>query len=558
MKKIFKNIIVQILVVISINFNCSFVCADVDFNIINSSVYSGQENVDIRPVFTFEFNNEINSSSLSSILLNNESDKVVAKINGSQKEIELSIKKELLCDAYYTLDLSQLCDIRNVKLGETITFKTKPDYNQNCNLEIVSSTVLNNSLDVPVNPDLSFKFNHRIAPVEFTPSINGDEEYIKSCSVLPQDDTVLNIQLSKKLEYDTEYALDLSDVADVYGNFYNNTFKFKTMSDTIKYNVCTDDFESGNEIDDSKWRVNNETTAKIVSDPTNKLNSALHLKGTASASAQFDNNYCVSADMPGDVVLEFDFMLPESMLAYEYRYFLSMFGENEEGKAGSVSNSQLMRAYTNSNKTGFDIKFKNSDASYTQVATVNASEWIKISMVIKPLQSSYEIFVNGKRFDHNFEFQNRVYTDKINQIRFNAYNGYEIYIDNIKIAQRFSLVPNDNGIFECFYNANGEYTNSVDPVKTSHKAKFMNNGPTDESLTLFLALYDSDSNTLIDVKKSDFIVKANSIYIVDIGFENFGQFAASHCIKAIYVNNEAQLNPFKKSIIPFDAMIIYN
>ena len=135
-----------------------------------------------------------------------------------------------------------------------------------------------------------------------------------------------------------------------------------------------------------RWNLNGDKTTnlsvvEITADPIEAGNDVVHLLGVSSDgtnhSAQFDNYQKLGANgMPGDVVLEYRFMLPEAMLAHGYRPWLEI--------ASGVSNSSLMYTTRNSAKDGFAVQFKNSDATYTTVGTVKANEWIKIAMVIDP------------------------------------------------------------------------------------------------------------------------------------------------------------------------------
>lgn len=420
-----------------------------------------------------------------------------------------------------------------------------------------SSTVADGDTGVSVNPKLSFDFNRRISSDGFTPLLNGSADLIESYEISSSDDSVLNIKLDGELAEKTAYVLDLSSLKDIYGNPFGKTITFTTVDNTVTYNVVYDDFESG-KIDTTRWRVNGDKTTnlsvvEITADPIEAGNDVVHLLGVSSDgtnhSAQFDNYQKLGANgMPGDVVLEYRFMLPEAMLAHGYRPWLEI--------ASGVSNSSLMYTTRNSAKDGFAVQFKNSDATYTTVGTVKANEWIKIAMVIDPEHSTYQVYVNDVLYDHTFEFVNRYTADAITQVIFKAHVGYEIYLDDITIAQRLALVPNASGEYECFADSDGNAISELDSERTIHKATFVNNGPADEAMHLFLALYDSDTNELKELKQQSFTVKKKAHYKVELGFENLGAKARNHFVKAIYVNNENKIIPYRHASIPADSLCI--
>lgn len=412
---------------------------------------------------------------------------------------------------------------------------------------IVSS---NTNGRVGTNDELSYTFSHDINPATIKHiSLNDDESFIKSATISGR---TLNIKLAKELAYNTEYKLSFGYMEDIYGSLAEDV-TFKTRYGT---NIVEDSFENGFDASASntntKWRINENGAEEWVDDiVTGKAQGkVVHLVGTSAAAARLDNAYRVKGgkDMPGNAVVEFKCLIPESMSSAWYRPYLSVFGTKEDGIV--AENTGMLIIVPQNEGANFNIYFGDKEGgksfgTYTCTkatdSNYNFNEWIKITYVIDTANSTYRAFINDTDTGKTYSLKAPFATDTLNQIRFTCGNGYEIYLDDIKIAQ--AVRGEESG----FYNAKGEKTDVCDPDDTVYKSVLVNNTPADEKVTLFIAVLDSESERLESVDVEELTIPKNGVLEFEKHFKNLGGKAYNRTIKAFYVKSLDSMQPFEKN-----------
>lgn len=382
-------------------------------------------------------------------------------------------------------------------------------------------------------------------------ALNEDASLVKSAQV---DGKKLTLTLSKPLQLSSEYKVTFGALSDKAGVPVSGEGKVTTK---FVYNLVYDDFENGFDASktngDTKWRINESGAEECVDDiVTGKAQGkVVHLTGTSEAAARLDNYTRLSGgfNMPGDAVVEFKCLIPKSMSTVWYRPYLSVFGTKEDGTP--AENTGMLIIEPQNEGANFNIYFgdKEGGKSFGNLTCTKATdsnynfdEWIKITFVIDTFSSTYRAFINGTDTGKTYSLKVPFATDTLNQIRFSCGNGYEIYLDDLKIAQKMAVL---NGTF---YGSDGEECEVLDGVKTVYKAKVVNNGPADEKIKLVKSVINKKSGEAEKIEIINITACKESATNVEILFENLGDKAEECDVKIFWLYGKNFLNVREKIV----------
>jgi len=360
--------------------------------------------------------------------------------------------------------------------------------------------------------------------------------------------------------YDTEYTIKAAAI-NKYGDKAETSATFTTK---YAYNMTEEDFERG--LNNNKWKfsVKEPAIAEVTDDPKGEKGKVAHITAdvTTHQGGQLmnDNLTLGGAQMPGDVVLSYDLMVPvedrnpsahsshsvKNLAPHLYcdtgsQAWVMQMCDNAEDE--SIFRLKVVDGLNDAGKaaysdTGVDIKY---------------GEWFHVDLVINPSQSNYTVAINDVPLNKTFNLSSTFAEDKISRVRFQTMGYYgsnfNLYVDNIKIAQRIAIAPDANGNRGCYYGADGSAITALDPENVTYKARLVNNAPTAEKVTMYFALYKDDGTELDEVKVKTYTVNPGEYEDIEESFAGLGEKAYTHTIKTFYTS-ENMVTPYRKTMIP--------
>ncbi len=423
--------------------------------------------------------------------------------------------------------------IRPLNISDYIPGKSAP--------VLISASVADKSTDISLSPKLVYTFDKAVNITDYIPMLSNYTAEITP--FLSADSKTLTLKLGRKLKSNTEYTLNLGEVEDAQSGVPSgNNITFTTEKNLY---IVEEDFEYGIDANPAygatgDWRANPEN---IVDDYTANKVYRLKYEGTTQLLAN-TNASNVGRNYSGDYVLEFRFKISEIGPGGT---LLSLFADDDPNTTDINGEHSVLFVAANDDSS---YKLQLTDGSNggttgnrVTAATYNYNDWHKCTLVVNPTEKNYKCYLDDVPVGDTYDLWKDIYYDKIVAFRFQASSGSpkEYYIDDIKIARKMWL--EDGG----FYNADGEKINIIDPADTVYKAQFISHGPADEKLTLYLARYSSDGKVLKDIVISPMTIPAGKRIDFNYHFYNLNDEAYNSKIKAIYVNNNSALKPFRES-----------
>ncbi|MBQ4526820.1 MAG: polysaccharide deacetylase family protein [Clostridia bacterium] len=364
------------------------------------------------------------------------------------------------------------------------------------------------------------------------------------------------------LDYNTSYTL-AAKATNAFGYTAKAQVSFKTK---FAYKIFDEDFENGLDTTKWNWRSTKEpAVAEIIDDPKGEKGKVVHMKGiydTTHSSAQLgnDNLPAGGTNLPGDFVVQFDIMIPESdrNASYLNKALVLLFYTD----SATISRMVQVRSFAE-DETKFALAFADglTDAGkpnyITSSVVRNYGEWMNMALVVNPVTDTYEMWIDNQKIG-DYKLNGTFGADSLTRFRFQAYSYAdgvnEFYLDNIKLAQRLAIVPGADGEYSCFRTSDGYSISQVDRISNIFCPTIVNNGLADEEMTAFLALINPTTHKLEDVVAKSFTVPAGGKYVPEISLDGVASKASKCEIKAILVNNENMVAPYRATFAPASAL----
>lgn len=435
------------------------------------------------------------------------------------------------------------------------------DYdNMNPNLDtlgLVSSSVENGAEGVSVAPEFVFTFDRAINAEDYVPAIYGEPSIGATATVSGENNNVLTVKLNSDLDFNKEYTLNLSSVKATDGSVQSEDFTFTTE---FGYNKYTESFNG--EVDHSassgdkttKWRFS-DPNALLLEDGTLHMVTYVNEAGTTKAG-NFENQNRAKggANLVSNQVVQFDFKFDKTNTDKNTNLNFALFFENTAEMGG------ILGIKKNSDGETYILRaVDGASGVYSDVATKNIGEWTQVALILEPTSSTFRVAHDGVLCEKTFKMPFEVGGETLRFIRLGsspwAFSNF--WIDNLKIAQHLALLANENGEYETYFDADGNAIETLDPEKVVYKANIVNNAPVVEEMTLYLALYEEESNELAEVKTYNFTVEPNSVYNLEAGYDDLGEKAYTHKMKAIYTDVNG-IKPYSTKMIPSAVAIESN
>jgi len=463
------------------------------------------------------------------------------KIQGFYNQVYVGYKPEIY------LDNISICDYDNMN----------PDLDT---LGLVSSSVENGAKGVSVAPEFVFTFDRAINAEDYAPAIYGEPSIGVTATVSGENNNVLTVKLNSDLDFNKEYTLNLSSVKATDGSVQSDDFTFTTefgYNKTIESFDGDVDYSAGQLDSTTKWRLTN-TSALVLED------DALHLVAFDESGNAVNGNLenqarpKGGANLVSNQVVQFDFKFDKTNTSSVTNIGFTVFYEKNDGTHEEIGG--ILGVTKNKDGETYTLKGVDGKAgNYVPVGTKKIGEWAQIAVIFEPTSSTFRVALDGELADYTYKLPKTVETETLKFIRLGSSRWVfsDYWIDNLKLAQHLALLANENGEYETYFDADGNAIETLDPEKVVYKANIVNNAPVAEEMTLYLALYEEESNELAEVKTYNFTVEPNSVYNLEAGYDDLGEKAYTHKMKAIYTDVNG-IKPYSTKMIPSAVAIESN